>query len=107
MIKSITVTNYLGDSIKLDLARPEESGFIVQYVNGLGPGKANINTTEVQQMHGSLFNSLDSKSLLCNRIKIYGKISGEVIVSCRINIFIKKKITLLLRMITDKRTIEG
>lgn len=45
MIKSITVTNYLGDSIKLELARPEESGFVVKSVTGLGPGSANINTT--------------------------------------------------------------
>ena len=57
MIKSITVTNYLGDSIKLELARPEESGFIVTSVTGLGAGKANINMTEVATNNGGLFNS--------------------------------------------------
>ena len=52
MIKSITVTNYLGDSIKLELARPEESGFIVTSVTGLGAGKANINMTVVATNNG-------------------------------------------------------
>lgn len=48
MIRAITVTNYLGDSIKLDLARPEQSGFVVTSVTGLGSGKANINMTEIK-----------------------------------------------------------
>ena len=39
MIRAVTFTNYLGDSIRLDLARPEESGFIIKSVTGLGPGK--------------------------------------------------------------------
>ena len=57
MIKSITVTNYLGDSLKLELARPELSGFVVKSVKGLGPGKATINTTETATSDGGLFNS--------------------------------------------------
>ena len=57
MIRAITVTNYLGDSIKLDLARPEQSGFVVTSVTGLGSGKANINMTEVATNDGGLFNS--------------------------------------------------
>ena len=67
MIKSITVTNYLGDSIKLVLARPEESGFVVTSVTGLGSGKANINTTEIATTDGDLFNSArlqDRKSVV-------------------------------------------
>ena len=57
MIKSITATNYLGESIKMELARPEKSGFIVHSISGLGPGKAYINTTEVSTDDGGLFNS--------------------------------------------------
>ena len=53
MIRAVTFTNYLGDSIRLDLARPEESGFIIKSVTGLGPGKANINTTEIATNDGS------------------------------------------------------
>ena len=57
MIKSFTVTNYLGDSLKLELGRPEKSGFLIKSVSGLGPSKANINTTQVSTNDGSLFNS--------------------------------------------------
>ena len=66
MIKAITVTNYLGDSIRLDLARPEESGFAVKSITGLGPGKADINTTEISTNDGSLFNSsrLSSRNIV-------------------------------------------
>lgn len=57
MIKSFTITNYLGDSLKLDMGRPEQSGFLIKSVSGLGPSKANINTAEVSTNDGSLFNS--------------------------------------------------
>lgn len=57
MIKSITVTNYLGDSVKLELAKPEKSGFVVKSITGLGPGKANINMTEISTNDGALYNS--------------------------------------------------
>ena len=39
MIRAVTFTNYLGDSIRLDLARPEESGFIIKSANWLGTRK--------------------------------------------------------------------
>ena len=57
MIYSFTVTNYLGDTIKLTLREPASSGFLIKSVTGLGPVKANINTTEVATNDGSKFNS--------------------------------------------------
>lgn len=57
MIKSVKITNYLGDSLILNLRSPELSGFLVKYIDGLGPVKANINTTEVSTNDGSIFNS--------------------------------------------------
>lgn len=42
MIKSVTVVNHLGESLKLDLASPEKSGFIVKSIEGLGPVKATV-----------------------------------------------------------------
>lgn len=57
MIKSFTVTNYLGDTIVLELGRPEQSGFLIKEVTGLGPVKATINTTDISTNDGSLFNS--------------------------------------------------
>lgn len=57
MIKSVTVTNYLGEAIKLELTRPEKSGFVIQEITGLGPSKADIHVTEVSTNDGSLYNS--------------------------------------------------
>lgn len=57
MIKSITVTNHLGDSLTMDLMRPEKSGFIVTNVEGLEPPKADINMAEVSTNDGGVFNS--------------------------------------------------
>lgn len=57
MINSITVTNHLGEAIKLELRFPEKSGFLVQDVTGLGPSKADIKSTELSSGDGSVFNS--------------------------------------------------
>lgn len=57
MIYSFAITNYLGDRIKLELGKPEVSGFLIKSVTGLGPVKANVNTTEVVTNDGSMFNS--------------------------------------------------
>lgn len=60
MINSITITNHLEQSITLTLRSPEQSGFLVKSIEGLGPPKANINTTEVVGLDGSLFNSANA-----------------------------------------------
>lgn len=106
MIKAITVTNYLGDSIKLDLTRPEQSGFVVHSITGLGPGEANINTTEVSTNDGSLFNSsrLPSRNIVIG-LKFLWKNSIEDVRQLSYKHFpIKKKLTLLIE--TDNRQAE-
>lgn len=106
MIQSITVTNYLGDSIKLELARPEKSGFVVKSVTGLGSGKANINTTEVATNDGSLFNSsrLPSRNIVIS-LKYLWNDSVEDVRQLSYKYFpIKKKVTLLIE--TDNRLAE-
>lgn len=57
MIKSVTIINYLGEAIKLELRAPEKSGFLVQRIEGLGPSKASINSTEAASMDGAIYNS--------------------------------------------------
>lgn len=106
MIQSITVTNYLGDSIKLELARPEKSGFVVKSVTGLGSGKANINTTEVATNDGSLFNSsrLPSRNIVIS-LKYLWNESVEDVRQLSYKYFpIRKKVTLLIE--TDNRSAE-
>lgn len=62
MIKSITVTNPQGESLELELRHPEKSGFIVQKIEGLGPTKANVNTTELATGDGAIYSSARATS---------------------------------------------
>lgn len=57
MIKSVTITNHLGESLILELTRPDLSGFIIKEIDGLGPVKADINTTKRATMDGTAYNS--------------------------------------------------
>lgn len=66
MIKAITITNHLGESIRLELSNPEESGFVITNIDGLGPVKANINFTELATSDGAIDNSarLESRNIV-------------------------------------------
>lgn len=106
MIKSITVTNYLGDSIKLELMKPEKSGFIVMSVTGLGPGTANINTTEVSTNDGATFNSarVPSRNIVIS-VRFLWKDTIEDARQLSYKYFpLKRKVTLLIE--TDNRVAE-
>lgn len=106
MIKSVTVTNYLGDSIKLDLARPEESGFVITSVEGLGAGTANINSTEISTTDGSLFNSarLPSRSITISIEYLWSNSIEDARQRSYKYFPIKKPVTLLIE--TDNRSAE-
>lgn len=57
MLKSVTVQNYLKESLTLMLDRPEESGLIIESISGIGPGNATINISEISSKDGGVFNS--------------------------------------------------
>lgn len=58
MINSVVVTVMeTEESITLELVNPEESGFQVLGIDGLGPPKANINVVEIPTLDGAIFNS--------------------------------------------------
>lgn len=61
MIQSITVTNYLGESLTIPLQNSESTGFIIGEVTGLGPPEADIHRSEVATNDGSKFNSSRAK----------------------------------------------
>lgn len=65
MIKSVTITNHLNESIKLELTRPELSGFIIKSIDGIGPVNASVNFTELATLDGAIDNSarLDSRNI--------------------------------------------
>lgn len=109
MIKSVTVTNYLGDRIKLELARPELSGFAVVSIDGLGPGKSTINATEVSTGDGGIFNSarLSARNIVISTMFMRDR-SPEDMRHLSYKYFpIKKKVTLLIETDTRLAEIEG
>lgn len=106
MIKSITVTNYLGDSIELVLARPELSGFAIKSITGLGPGKANINTTELSTTDGGLYNSarLPARNIVISLEYLWLDSIEEIRQKSYKYFSIKKKVK--LSFLTDNRQAE-
>lgn len=57
MIQSIKVTNHLGESVEMELKNPDNSGFFVRGIEGLGPSKSIVNLTEVLSADGAFYNS--------------------------------------------------
>lgn len=58
MIKSLTVRNYIGESIKITLTDDDpDHGLYIKSMTGLGPPKATINTSAFGIIDGSDYNS--------------------------------------------------
>lgn len=70
MIKSIKVVNYLNEELLMTLKDPEKSGFYVIGIDGLGPCKADINTTEMATNDGAEYNSarVNSRNIVLEMI---------------------------------------
>ncbi len=106
MIHSLAVTNYLGDRIRLELGRPENTGFLIKSITGLGPVKANVNTTEVATNDGSMFNSarLSQRNIVI-QMAFVSTVYGEDIEEVRQKSYkyfpIKKNVELIIE--TDNR----
>ncbi|MDO4292059.1 MAG: phage tail family protein [Eubacteriales bacterium] len=108
MIKKIVITNYLGNSLELDLSRPEKSGFAIKSIDGLGPAKGNVNMTEISTNDGSQFNSarLSNRNLVFNLMFV--ETDTETIEDIRQKSYryfpVKKRLTITVK--TDNRTLE-
>ena len=106
MIKSVTITNHLDESIKLDLFNPEESGFIIKSIDGLGPVKANINFKELATNDGSIDNSarLSSRNIVMSLQFIESPTIEETRLKSYKYFPIKRNIKILIE--TDNRICE-
>ena len=65
--------------VTMELTRPELSNFLIDSVDGLGPAKANINTTEMATSDGALFNSarLSARNIVLNLVFVTEGINSE------------------------------
>ena len=106
MIKSVTITNYLGQSLKMELGAPEKSGVLIKKITGLGPAKADINAKELATSDGSVFNSarVNSRNIVMS-LGFLGSPSVEDIRLLTYKYFpIKQRLT--FRIETDNRIAE-
>ena len=103
MIKQITITNPKNESLVLTLREPEKAGLYIENIEGLGPPKANINSTELATIDGALFSS--SRMTERNIVMTLGMLFSPTIEEARLRTYkyfpIKKPIHLLFE--TDRR----
>lgn len=106
MIKSLTVENPKGESIKMVLTEPEKSGLIIESIDGLGPADANINTYELATADGGIFSGsrLNMRTVTLS-LRMMEHPSIEHSRQLTYKYFpIKKKVKLILD--TDLKTVE-
>lgn len=106
MIKRVSITNHLGESIKMELLRPETSGFIIENIEGLGPAKANINFTTLATIDGAIDNSarLDYRNIVISLIFLENPTIEDTRLASYKYFPIKQNITFLIE--TDRRICE-
>lgn len=110
MIKSVEITNHLGESIEFELANPYKTGIYVSSITGLGPGKAVINTTDLANDDGSIYNSARAEERNIVMTLGFMQVPGvtNTIEDARqitYKYFPKKK-PLVFRIITDNRDLQ-
>lgn len=57
MIQTVSVTNPKGETLEMELTNPWKSGFIVQSIEGIGPGQVDIISTDLANADGSIYTS--------------------------------------------------
>lgn len=62
MLYAVTVTNFKGESLRMELSNPEKSGLTIYNITGISAPTGTINTTDVATIDGSLFNSARAQS---------------------------------------------
>ena len=107
MIKSVTIRNYLDEEVTVTLTEAEPThGLIIESIDGLGPSKATINTSELVTGDGDIFNSarLTKRTITMSLIMTF----APDVESSRQNVYkffpIKKPVTLFIE--TDKKVLK-
>lgn len=104
MINSVTVINHRGESKKFVLADPEQSGFAITNITGLGPPNADIHTTELSTNDGAVYNSAraTSRNIVISFVFFFSPTIEAVRLESYKYFPIKKYVTLQIE--TDTRT---
>lgn len=107
MIKKVIVTNYVGDTLELELANPYKTGFAISNIDGIASLEANVNTTDVATNDGAIFNSARTGTRNIVFEFIFADGYGKSIEEIRLDLYkyfpVKKKIN--LEFVTDNRNV--
>ncbi len=105
MIKSVTIINHRSEQITLTLRSPEESGFFIRKIEGLGAPVGTINTSAYATIDGSRF--ISSRSNQRNIVFNLGFLEKPTIEATRISSYkyfpVKYPITMIFE--TDSKTV--
>lgn len=106
MLKTVTVTNPKGESLVLELTKPEKSGLIIKDITGLGPSKATINAQELATMDGSIYSSarVENRNIVITLAMMFAPTIEDSRQKTYRYFPLKKKVT--LKFETDNRTSE-
>lgn len=106
MIKKVIVTNHLGESLELELTKPEETGLVITSIDGLGASDATINVDNLATIDGGIFNSarVDARNINFNFKFLFSPTVEDVRLKTYKYFPIKKKIK--MRFITDNNDAE-
>lgn len=109
MIQKLTIVNYLKEALEIPLFQSlNETGLLIKNITGLGPPKADINTTEVITNDGSIFNTARTHQRNIVLTFKYLATKTSSIEQARLSTYryfpIKKKVTLIFE--TDHRSAE-
>lgn len=110
MIKSVSITNHLGETLKIVLSEENpDSGFIITNIDGLGAAKADVNTTKLAANDGTIYNSarLEQRNIVLELLLTFSPQVEDARQRTYQFFPIKKEVTLLFETDNRNSTIKG
>lgn len=108
MVNLLTVINYLGDDLSINLLNPFNVGMAITKIEGLGPVTADIITNDSATIDGAVFNSsrLSTRNIVITMKLLGTETNNQSIEATRQEVYkyfpVKKKVWLIFE--TDKRS---
>lgn len=70
MINAVTVISHSGETLRCELADPERTGFAITNIDGIVPGKSNVNVKDIATLDGGYFQNarLPSRNIVIDYI---------------------------------------
>ncbi len=108
MIKSVIITNHLGESLILRFSDVSDSGFFIKSIDGLGPVEGTINISNLATIDGGIYNSARKNSRNIVLDLVYDTSIGLTVEELRHKSYkyFRLKTPIVITIITDKRELK-